>query len=241
MYLNYNFAFKKSKLKEWDRPSPPNILVSDASINKKAIYIYNVFKKNPWLFYPPSFILLLSFGLQIYSIYPKNIIKKNETFHNQYTIANNKLNSFKRAKQRYKGNLNKLESNFSEATNAFLFAYYLQNSVPIGVQLNNYSYSDNGFDIVASAYSLDSLNEFIAFFIESPVIQKTSVAIDKLTRQELSKDNENNISINYQIAIYGQVEKINMKQRESFYIDSNAEGLLRKLQRFNQLKNILRK
>tara|TARA_Y100000589_G_C27116427_1_gene614434 strand:+ start:302 stop:1027 length:726 start_codon:yes stop_codon:yes gene_type:complete len=241
MYLNYNFAFKNSKLKEWDRPSPPNILASDASFNKKVIYLYTVFKNNAWLFYPPSFILLISFGLQIYNFYPNNLIKKNKTFHNQFTIAENKLKSFESTKQIYKRNMRDFEGNFTEATNSFLFAYYLQNSVPKGVQLNNYSYSDNGFDIVASAYSLDALNEFLALLIESPVIQRNSVSIDKLLRQESSLDNESSISINYQLAIYGQVEKINIKQRESFYIDSKAEGLLRKLQRFNELKNDLRK
>ena len=39
MRLNYNFAFKDSKLTPWERPSPSNLLISDASLDKKLSYI----------------------------------------------------------------------------------------------------------------------------------------------------------------------------------------------------------
>ena len=35
MRIKYNFAFKDSKLSPWQRPAPPNILVTDASLQKK--------------------------------------------------------------------------------------------------------------------------------------------------------------------------------------------------------------
>ena len=35
-------------------------------------------------------------------------------------------------------------------------------------------------------------------------------------------------------------EKIDIKKREKLYLESNANGLLRKLQRFNYLKSLLR-
>ena len=35
-------------------------------------------------------------------------------------------------------------------------------------------------------------------------------------------------------------EKIDIKKREDLYEESNANGLLRKLQRFNYLKSLLR-
>ena len=37
MRIKYNFAFKDSKLSPCQRPAPPNILVSDASLQKKII------------------------------------------------------------------------------------------------------------------------------------------------------------------------------------------------------------
>ena len=35
MRINYNFAFKDSKLRPWERPAPPNLLLTDASLEKK--------------------------------------------------------------------------------------------------------------------------------------------------------------------------------------------------------------
>ena len=44
----------------------------------------------------------------------------------------------------------------------------------------------------------------------------------------------------FDLQIYGLTEKIDIKKRENLYLESNANGLLRKLQRFNYLKSLLR-
>ena len=46
MRINYNFAFKDSKLRPWERPAPPNLLLTDASLEKKLKYIYDGFNNN---------------------------------------------------------------------------------------------------------------------------------------------------------------------------------------------------
>ena len=61
MRIKYNFAFKNSKLSPWQRPAPPNLLVTDASIDKKLVFLYQEFNKNAEIFYPSSLILILSF------------------------------------------------------------------------------------------------------------------------------------------------------------------------------------
>ena len=68
-----------------------------------------------------------------------------------------------------------------------MFAFYLQSSVPKGVQLNSYTFSDNGFDIIATAFNLDALNEFITLIVESPLILKDSVNIDQVNRKDSLK------------------------------------------------------
>ena len=57
MRLNYNFAFKNSKLTPWERPAPPNLLITDASIDKKLKFIIKHFKSNKELYYPSTFVL----------------------------------------------------------------------------------------------------------------------------------------------------------------------------------------
>ena len=240
MRIKYNFAFKDSKLSPWERPAPPNILVSDASLQKKIIFIYQEFHKNSEIFYPSSLILFLSFGIYFINIIPNRTIKKLEADHNQYSLISTKLSDLNLSKQRYKKNLNNLEEYFTQPTTSYLFAFYLQNSVPKGVKINSYSFSDNGFDINVSAYNLDSLNEFITLIIESPIVRKQTVTINQINRLDSASFKDENISSKFDLEIYGLTEKIDVKERENLYLESNADGLLIKLQRFNYLKSLLR-
>ncbi|ABO17317.1 hypothetical protein [Prochlorococcus marinus] len=240
MRIKYNFAFKNSKLSPWQRPAPPNLLVTDASIDKKLFFLYQEFNKNAEIFYPSSLILILSFVIYLINIFPTLTIKKFEADHNQYSLISSKLLDLNSSKQRYKKNLNNLEEYFSQSTTSYLFAFYLQNSVPKGVKINSYSFSDNGFDINLSSYSLDSINEFITLIIESPVINKKSVTINQINRLESNSNKGEKVSTIYDLEIYGQTAKIDIKKREDLYRESNANGLLRKLQRFNYLKSLLR-
>ncbi len=240
MRIKYNFAFKDSKLSPWQRPAPPNILVTDASLRKKIIFLYQEFHRNSEIFYPSSLILFLSFGIYIFNIFPNLTIKRLEADHNQYSLISTKLSDLNSSKQKYRKNLKDFEEYFSQPTPSYLFAFYLQNSVPKGVQIKSYSFSDNGFDINVSSFNLDSLNEFITLIIESPVVQKQTVTVNQINRLDSNPIKENNTSSKFDLEIYGLIQKIDIKKRENLYLESNANGLLRKLQRFNYLKSILR-
>ena len=240
MRLNYNFAFKNSKLTPWQRPEPPNILVSDASINKKIKYIFNQYKKNAFLFYPPSLIIILSIGLQVFNLYPKKVIKNLENDHIKYSLISSKLANIENGKKRIKKNIKDIDGYFSRHTNSYLFVYFLQNSVPEGVKLNYFYFSDNGFDINATSYDLESLNQFLTLIIESPVISRDTVKVDQINRKELNNSMNKDVEINYEMKIYGEISKLDLKKREDLYEEAEAIGLLRKLQRLNYLKSLLR-
>ena len=240
MRIRYNFAFKDSKLSPWQRPAPPNILVSNASLNKKIIFLYKEFHKNSEIFYPSSLIIIISFGIYFFNIFPNLTIKKLEDDHNQFSLISNKLSDMNSTKQRYRKNLKNIEEYFTQPTSSYLFAFYLQNSVPKGVKINNYSFSDNGFDINVSAFNLDSLNEFITLIIESPIVQKQTITVSQINRVNSNSKKGVNISSKFDLEIYGLTEKIDIKKRENLYLESNARGLLRKLKRFNYLRSILR-
>ena len=240
MRINYNFAFKNSKLRQWERPSPPNLLVTDATLKKKIIYLKDQFISNSDLFFPPTIILLLSFGFQVLNIYPSKVIKELQPDHDQYVLISNKLANLANSKQRFRKNINNLRPFFTEATTSYLFAFYLQNSVPKGVKLLNYSFSDNGFEINANSYTVDALNEFLTLIIESPVINKNSVMINQLRRKQKSRTNNENFNFDYELLLYGEVKKLNFSDREKLYKDSQAKGLLKKMQRYKNLNNLLR-
>ena len=79
MRINYNFAFKNSKLTPWERPAPPNLLISDASLKKKFSYIIDQTKLNKELIYPSLFILISSLGMQFLTFFPSRNIKNLES------------------------------------------------------------------------------------------------------------------------------------------------------------------
>ena len=239
MRINYNFAFKNSKLRQWQRPSPPNLLVTDASLNKKILFIYREFNNNSELFYPSTLILIVTLGLNLFSIYPNSIINKLEGSHKEYSNISNRLENINKAKNKLRKKITNMDEYFSQSTKSYLFAFYLQNSVPKDVKLNSYSFSDNGFEINASSFSIDSLNDFLTLLIESPVIDKKSVKIENIKRNLSNQSSQNKKLSMYEIEIYGDVLKINTEKRKSLYEKSNAEGLLKKLKRFNRLKSLL--
>ena len=239
MRLNYNFAFKNSKLTPWERPAPPNLLISDASLDKKLKFIFKHFNSNKELYYPSIFVLASTLFIQTLNLYPKSVFKKFEGEHNIYQNIEIKLRNLNSSKQRFIKRTNNIEEFFTDSTTSYLFAYFLQNSVPKGVQVNSYSFSDNGFDINVSAFNIDSLDEFITLLLESPVIQKDSVKINQLTRKELASSNNSLKSPELDLEIYGKVKKINIRKREALYLESNADGLFKKLKRFNYLKQKL--
>ena len=239
MRLKYNFAFKNSKLSPWQRPAPPNLLFSDSSLDKKIIFLYKEFHKNAEIYYPSSFILIISFGLYLFNIFPNYTVKKFEADHNQYLTIEKKLSNISSSKKKFNKRLNNFEGYFSQATTSYLFAFYLQNSVPKGVKINNYNFSDNGFDINVSSFNIDSLNEFITLIIESPIIKKSTVIVNQINRLQSNSLQDEKKSFKFELEIYGQIENIDIKKREDLYQESGANGLLRKLKRFNDLKSNL--
>ena len=240
MRINYNFAFKNSKLREWKRPSPPNLLVTDASLKNKLIYILKTYKDNAELFYPSTLILFISLCVQTYNYYPNKVLKNLENSHNQYMMVSKQLANLNSSKIRFNKKINNLDSYYSEATTSYLFAFYLQNSVPKGVKIIDYDFSENGFEINAMAFSIDALNEFITLIIESPIIQKNSVSINQLKRKEDSKSRKYKGDYKFDLQIYGDINKLDIKSREEFYKESGAIGLLKKLKRFNYVKTLLK-
>ena len=239
MLLKYNFAFTNSKLKEWFKPAPPNLLLSDVSFNKKIIYLIKVIQNNRILFYPSSVVILFSMLLQLINIYPKQIIKSLEDDHKEFTSINSKISNLNSSKSRFRNNINNIQDYFYKPTYSYLFAFYLQNAIPKGVKLNSFSFNDNGFDIDASSYNVESLNELITLIIESPVVKRDTVNIENLSR-DLNQSTNSKGKPNFNLKLYGNIMNIDISQREVLYIETKAFGLLKKLQRFNKLKNLLK-
>ena len=235
MPLNYNFAFKNSKLNKWEKPLPKNIIGSKKTFKETIISSFQLVNKNPELFYPPGVILIIAFVIQIISIYPMRTINRLESKHIQYERLTKSLsNSESRIKsmQRY---LDTIKGFYTQSLPSYLFAFYLQKSIPQGIQLNEYFVSNNEFIINASAYEIESLNKMITLLINSPIINKDSLSIKEIVKQDSMG------SANMAIQIEGKILKLKPVKRETLYNESLAYGLSSKLSRFNFLEQFLLK
>ena len=235
MPLNYNFAFKNSNLKKWERPEPKNIIGSRKTFKETILSSYKLVTKNPDLFYPPGFILIMSFVIQIINIYPITTINKLESKHLEYQKLSKSLSNAETKIKSMKRYLGTIEGFYNQAMPAYLFAFYLQKSIPQGIQLNQYFVSNNEFNIDASAYEISSLNEMITLLINSPIINKDSISIKEIVRQDSMG------SVIMGIQIEGKILKLNPAKRKILYDESLAYGLSTKLSRFNFLEQFLLK
>ena len=234
MPLNYNFAFKNSELKRWVRPKIKNILASKKTNKEKILYLYQTFKKNPELFYPSSLVLIFVIAIQIVNIYPKNIVKKLESKHIEYELISQKIANSESKIKSLKRYSESIKAFYNNSMTPYLFAFYLQKSLPSSVQLNEYFISENEFVIQASAYEIKSLNEMVTLLINSPVINRQSTSISKISQEDL------NGKINFTIDIKGKILKLNQDKRELLYEEASAYGLLKKLSRFKSFSKSLR-
>ncbi len=235
MPINYNFAFKTSKLQRWKKPAPQNLLLSDSSFLTKLKYIYKKFTGNPELFYPSCVVVIITLLMQIAIIYPTSNINKLEDKHMEYIKVAKQLSRLKSKSKIMNKHLKNLSVFFTQPTPVYLFAFYLQNSIPKGVQLNNYFVSNNGFEISASAYDIEPLNDMVTLLIESPIVNRESLIINRINDTGPNKDIPTVI-----LELEGNLLKLSLDKRERLYKESLAEGLLRKLLRFRTLQQLIR-
>tara|TARA_Y100001968_G_scaffold36888_1_gene28299 strand:- start:4015 stop:4719 length:705 start_codon:yes stop_codon:yes gene_type:complete len=234
MPLNYNFAFKNSKLKRWVRPKPKNVLASKRTNKEKLLYLYQTFRKYPELFYPSGFIILFFFTIEIINLYPQSIVKKLESKHIEYELISQKIATSQSKIKSMKRYSDSIKDFYNQSMTPYLFAFYLQKSLPTSVRLNEYFISENEFDIQASAYEIKSLNEMVTLLINSPVINRESTSISKISQDDL------NGKINFTIEIKGKMLKLTQEKRQLLYEASSADGLLQKLSRFKSFSESLR-
>lgn len=240
MSLNYNFAFKNSKLKKWERIVPSSLLNSDTTTKKKLLYIYKFLIQNPYLTYPPLFIIILTVASQLITTYPTRIVKILESDHREYIKTDKAISTLNSRLNNMKKQLSNIKVFYSKATPSYLFTFYLQNSIPQGIQLNNYFVSENGFDITASSSEIETLNDMVTLLLESPIIKKNSLVIKQINRNESANKVSSPSNLNVVLEVKGEILKLSLDQRKLLYKESLAKGLLKKLLRFQALEKFIR-
>ena len=233
MSLKYNFAFKSSDLKKW-KPKNRKNEIKIISNRQKLTYLIEFFKKNPIIIYPHLALFAISFFIQLTNLYPSFIIRRLEPNHQEYLFISQRIKKITNNLNQFKRQLRDIKPNFVSITPTYLFTFYIQNSIPVDIQLEKYKLNSDFFFIKANSYSLKAINEMISLLIESPIIDQRSVIVKKIKREQ-----NNNGLINVEIT--GKVLKTNIASKEYLYKESSAFGLLEKLTRFKETESMLGK
>ena len=233
MSLKYNFAFKSSDLKKWEPRNKKNE-IQIISNKQKLTNLIEFFKKNPIIIYPHLLLFAISFFIQLANLYPSFIIRRLEPNHQEYLFISQRIKKITNNLNQFKRQLRDIKPNFVSITPTYLFTFYIQNSIPVDIQLEKYKLNSDFFFIKANSYSLKAINEMISLLIESPIIDQRSVIVKKIKREQ-----NNNGLINVEIT--GKVLKTNIASKEYLYKESSAFGLLEKLTRFKETESMLGK
>ena len=231
MSLKYNFAFKNSDLQRWE----PNKIKEKKSypLKQRLSDIRKFIQNNPLLIYPHFTLVATVLIIQILNLYPSLVIKRLKPKHEEYVYVTDRIAKINRDIKKFKIELKNLKPNFTSITPTYLFTFYLQNSIPIDIQLSKYKLNNNSFFIEAKSYTLKAINEMISLIVESPIIDEKSVFIKKIKR-------DNEVNGIYSVEITGKILKTNTESKEYLYSESGAFGLLEKLLRYKKANLLLK-
>tara|TARA_Y100001968_G_C19382533_1_gene731076 strand:+ start:267 stop:998 length:732 start_codon:yes stop_codon:yes gene_type:complete len=242
--MKYNFLDNYNGLKRWDSSKQER---KSIKLNFNLSFFSNFktasefIKVNRILYIPSAVIIFLTSINWATAIIPYRNIQILEEKHLDY---NNKLSSFSYHKSLILQNIDKV-SDYSTihtiASPSFLFAYFLQKSIPSNVELYDYVIDNQGFRINASGSNLEDINLMIELLIISPIINSNSIKVNRITggaNQNMSSIQSN--SNNLMFEIEGKLNHLGLEERVSFYKESANYGKIYKLEKYIKLKNLFK-
>jgi len=133
----------------------------------------------------------------------------------------------------------------SNPSPSYLFAFFLQESMPKNVQLVDYTVDNVGFKLNAISNDIVSTKKFISLLIENKIIDNKTLKINRLVTQSSNRVQENmeeydsnNETIVLEIS--GKIYQLPLKERLKFNKESQNLGIFNKLNIYSTLLELLR-
>ena len=247
----YNFAKNYENIKSWEYKK--NIILSSPSDNylEKFIKIIKSYPnlvliiKTKKIVYMPTLFVFVGFViLEAISIVPIINIKRLEKNHYEFEEKVNALNEINMDREEKFNILKDHSSLLSNPAQSYLFAFYLQKSMPKNVQLLDYLVDNSGFKLNAVSNDFVSANKFISLLRENKLIDKESIKINRIINQ--AKNNQNSLieqtvpidSIALEIS--GKIIQLPLIERIRSSRESKDYGNLKKLESYFNLIELIR-
>ncbi len=240
--MRYNFASKtkeKNNLESIKLTQKPFTNSASKVIN---LYIFQKLRKHYLLYCPPLFISLISLTLYIFTIPSTVNIRRLQENQDKFLLTSNQIQLIYNKLSRRKQQVTQYDSFYLSRAPVYLFAFYLQNTIPDNVRLINYSLDDKSFKLTATSNNIRSLNQLVELLSASPLITKETLYIYNLSANKQVPFNSN---INQtkdsttSIEVKGLIKPLDISSIKSLYKESFAMPHLNKLYRYESILSLL--
>ena len=249
---DYNFSNNYENVNSW---SIEKDVITDSNEVKKVDSLLNLLSSYPNLLnylkskkilYIPSLAVLAGVSIiEMISLISIINIKRLEAIHYEYEDKVNSLNDINRGRESNFKNLIQHTSLMSNPSPSYLFAFFLQETMPKNVQLVDYTVDNTGFKLSAISNDMNSTKKFISLLIENKIIDRNSLKINRLVSQSSNMEQDGireNISSNESIVleVSGKLNQLSLRDRMQFHKESQNLGIYKKLSTYSKLLELLR-
>ena len=169
--------------------SPSNQWAPDKSYQIPTSFIEVLVRKikdNPKLLLPHSLILASSLLLLIVNAFFAYTKSSLEPYHQQYSGLQNELNTLQSTNQELEKQYAPSYDFILRSLHTYSFAKELQRLIPRDVQLSSYSMSLSSVSLEASSVNQKSLDDFIVFLANHPLLETDSLNILEISSSALN-------------------------------------------------------
>ena len=157
--------------------------------------------------------------------------------HEEFSLISNRISSLIATNQRIEQKLETMVDFMARSLRPYVFGKELQTLIPSDIQLTSYSVSDQSINIEATSSSQQSIDEFIVFVSEHPLIARDSTRINsiKSSSTQASSGEFNTIQPRqiYNVSISATYQRLSIKEQEQLLEKNASYGMLQKLKQIS--------
>ena len=232
--LTFNFLDNYSSIYRWNPNKEINENINDlnkfSSFSKNLKKIYSEIKKQKILIYPTGSVILITliFWLITLPSFLTTIRLKNN--HLKYQANIDELRLTRIFIEENIDNIISLSSLYRSNSPAYLFANFLQQSIPIDIRISNYLLNKSGFRIEFISKNIDDINKLIKLLSGIPLIEKDSLSIKYIRTKTINSKST--------LELTGKFTNLTLQERLKFNSEFGNFGKYSKLNLFSDINKI---
>ena len=235
--LAFNFLDNYSNINRWDINKEVNGSLNKLSeldtFSKYLKQLFEVIIKQKKFFYPTASVLILTLLVWLITLPSILTVKRLKNNHIKYQTDINELRMTKIFIEENIDNVISLSTIYRSQSPAYLFANFIQETIPEDVKISNYLLNKSGFRFEFITKDIESVNKLIKLLSTIPLIDKDSISIDYIREVPSGKGKNVILELN------GKLINPSLEERLKYNLNFEDLGKYTKLNIFSDIKNIL--